>query len=154
MLIHEHTLQSGNVCRYFQCQNIMKWNEGILNGLVITQTSTSHFLSSSKESSKQAQREKGKSLAMPAYLLASSLQPHPSSSTWEEACSGTFGISLLKPKSVLGAYVLCLWCAVRKVWKTNVVKKRKENNMLLLFFNFCLLSHFKGIWVKCPVEIG
>lgn len=58
MLIHEHTLQSGNVCRYFQCQNIMKWNEGILNGLVITQTSTSHFLSSSKESSKQAQREK------------------------------------------------------------------------------------------------
>ena len=44
-------------------QNLMKWNNGILNGLtslVGTQNSTSHFplLPSNKESNKQVQSEK------------------------------------------------------------------------------------------------
>lgn len=135
------------------CQDLMKWNNGTLNGLAslaITQNSTSHFppLPSNKESNKQVQHEKASHWeCQQSFLLVpiSSVHYHPSE--WKPACP-ILGILLFKLESMLVLkYFVC------DELSRKCSKKRKGN--------YCFSSsahvdwsHFKGIWVKYSVEIN
>lgn len=113
------------------CQNLMKWNNGTLNGLAslaITQNSTSHFppLPSNKESNKQVQHEKASHWeCQQSFLLVpiSSVHYHPSE--WKLACL-ILGILLFKLESMLVLKSFVCDELSRKCRKMNTVKKGKE----------------------------